>query len=247
MIGTPFSLAASSAGSRPSDFSGEMIRASTPWESIDWMSEISLLRSPCALVTIRFVMPRFAASSRIDCVSAVRNGLASFSDCAKPIFALFRSSTPATPSPAYFSNVQRSPDSDSTFCDESAPPAGALVIGLPARRRTPGRDQRGPLPRYVRRTCEPLLFPSFSAGGPPRRARRPDGYCATTAASSASGASYSTTNFDRSSNAIDHAGSRHHTAVQASDVKARSDNIVRTRAVAPLLCVQPLGGCGPSC
>ena len=61
-----------------------MISASTPWSTMLWMSEISLLRSDSALVTMRS-MPRAAASSRIDWVSAMRNGLASRSDWAKPI------------------------------------------------------------------------------------------------------------------------------------------------------------------
>ena len=36
-------------------------------------------------------MPIFAASSLIDCVSAMRNGLASFSDWEKPTLAVLRS------------------------------------------------------------------------------------------------------------------------------------------------------------
>ena len=66
-----------------------------------WMSEISLLRSDSALVTMRS-MPRAAASSRIDWVSAMRNGLASRSDWAKPMVALLRS-TASTPEPPYWS------------------------------------------------------------------------------------------------------------------------------------------------
>src|SRR6185503_20929784 len=71
------------------------------------MSEISLLRSDSALV-VSSLIPSFAASSLIDWVSAIRNGLASFSDCAKPIVAVLRSSF-GTPSPLYLSNVQASP------------------------------------------------------------------------------------------------------------------------------------------
>jgi len=36
-------------------------------------------------------MPSLAASSRIDCVSAMRNGLPSFSDWENPTTAVFRS------------------------------------------------------------------------------------------------------------------------------------------------------------
>ena len=67
-----------------------MIKASTPWSTMPWMSEISLLRSDSALVTIRSI-PRASASSRIDWVSAMRNGFASRSDWANPIVALARS------------------------------------------------------------------------------------------------------------------------------------------------------------
>ena len=62
------------------------MRALAPWSTIDLMSEISLLRSEFALVVMR-LMPRAAASSLMDWVSAIRNGLASFSDWAKPIVA----------------------------------------------------------------------------------------------------------------------------------------------------------------
>ena len=68
-----------------------MISALAPWAIMPWMSAISLLRSDWALVVIR-LMPRFAASSLIDSVSVIRNGLASFSDWAKPTVIVFRSS-----------------------------------------------------------------------------------------------------------------------------------------------------------
>ncbi len=91
MIGTLASWAALSAGSRPSELSGEMIRAWAPWAIMLWMSAISLLRSDWAFVVIS-LMPRLAASSLIDSVSVIRNGLASFSDCANPTVMVFRSS-----------------------------------------------------------------------------------------------------------------------------------------------------------
>ena len=68
-----------------------MMSALAPWSIMPWMSAISLLRSDCALVVIS-LMPRFAASSLIDSVSVIRNGFASFSDCAKPTVTVFRSS-----------------------------------------------------------------------------------------------------------------------------------------------------------
>ena len=96
MIGTFLDCAYSSAGSRPSELSGEMISAWAPWSTIPLMSEISLFRSDSAFVVISLI-PSFAASSLIDWVSAIRNGFASFSDWANPIVAVFRSSfgTPA--------------------------------------------------------------------------------------------------------------------------------------------------------
>ena len=105
MIGTLASCAAFSAGSRPSEFSGEMISALAPCAIMPWMSAISLLRSDWALVVMS-LMPRLAASSLMDCVSVIRNGLASFSDWAKPTVIVLRSSL-GTP-PLYFSSVQPS-------------------------------------------------------------------------------------------------------------------------------------------
>ena len=107
MIGTFFCCAYSRAGSRPSELSGEMISAWAPWSIIPLMSEISLLRSDSAFVVISLT-PSLAASSLIDWVSAIRNGLASFSDWANPMVAVFRSSF-GTPLPLYLSNVHASP------------------------------------------------------------------------------------------------------------------------------------------
>ena len=107
MIGTFFCWAYSRAGSRPSELSGEMISAWAPWSIIPLMSEISLFRSDSAFVVISLI-PSLAASSLIDWVSAIRNGLASFSDWANPIVAVFRSSF-GTPLPLYLSNVHVSP------------------------------------------------------------------------------------------------------------------------------------------
>ena len=56
------------------------------------MSLICLLSCDCALVVSSFAaMPSLAASSLIDWVSAMRNGLASFSDWEKPTTAELRS------------------------------------------------------------------------------------------------------------------------------------------------------------
>ena len=103
MTGTLASCAAFSAGSSPSELSGEMINALAPCAIIPWMSAISLLRSDCALVVMS-LMPRLAASSLMDCVSVIRNGFASFSDWAKPTVIAVRSSF-GTP-PLYLSWVQ---------------------------------------------------------------------------------------------------------------------------------------------
>lgn len=63
-----------------------------PWESMSWMSLICLGSCDCALVVSSFFTPILAASSLMDWVSAIRNGLASFSDWEKPTTAFFRSS-----------------------------------------------------------------------------------------------------------------------------------------------------------
>ena len=85
-----------------------MISAWAPWSIMPWMSLISLLRSRLGVGREQLVTPSFAASSLIDWVSAIRNGLASFSDWEKPTVAVFRSSF-GTPPPLYLSNVQASP------------------------------------------------------------------------------------------------------------------------------------------
>ena len=138
MIGTLAVLAASRAGSRPSELSGEMISALAPWAIIDWMSEISLFRSDWALVVISLI-PRLDASSLIDWVSAIRNGLASFSDWAKPTVAFLRSSF-STP-PAYLSKVQPDPLCSWTcwaaFCPPSPSELSELLVQAPSMSVSP--------------------------------------------------------------------------------------------------------------
>lgn len=56
------------------------------------MSLICLGSWDWASVVSSFLTPSLAASSLIDLVSAIRNGLSSFSDCEKPTTAFFRSS-----------------------------------------------------------------------------------------------------------------------------------------------------------
>src|SRR4026209_1611147 len=92
------------------------------------MSEISLFRSDSAFVVISLI-PSFAASSLIDWVSAIRNGLASFSDWANPMVAVFRSSF-GTPAVLYWPNVQAAPAA--AVWPTYAPPlaAGPEAAGL---------------------------------------------------------------------------------------------------------------------
>ncbi|SQA26200.1 Uncharacterised protein [Streptomyces griseus] len=59
---------------------------------MSWMSLICLDSWDWALVVRSFLTPIFAASSLMDWVSAIRNGLASFSDWEKPTTASLRSS-----------------------------------------------------------------------------------------------------------------------------------------------------------
>src|SRR4051812_16108420 len=79
--------------SQPSELSGAITRSWTPWSIRVLTSVICLSNFESALVVFRLPagMPSLAASSLMDCVSAIRNGLASFSDCEKPIVAVFRS------------------------------------------------------------------------------------------------------------------------------------------------------------
>ncbi|CAM5400771.1 hypothetical protein SCYAM73S_00545 [Streptomyces cyaneofuscatus] len=90
--GTFLAAAAFNAGSRPSELSGATMRNWAPCDSMSWMSLICLDSWDWALVVRSFLTPIFFASSLMDWVSAIRNGLASFSDWEKPTTAFFRSS-----------------------------------------------------------------------------------------------------------------------------------------------------------
>src|SRR5689334_1350638 len=93
------------------------------------MSLICLDNCDWASVVSSFLTPILAASSLIDWVSAIRNGLASFSDCEKPTTAFFRSSLGAP----YWSTVQLGPVGE-VLCTTWAPPlpdaAGVLESSL---------------------------------------------------------------------------------------------------------------------
>src|SRR3954471_8472280 len=104
-----------------------MIRTFAPWSIMPLMSEISLLRSDSAFV-VSSLMPSFVASSLIDWVSAIRNGFASFSDCAKPTVVVLRSSL-GTP-PLYAPNLHASPGTAVwTTCAAPDPAACPLAPG----------------------------------------------------------------------------------------------------------------------
>src|SRR5689334_15124402 len=127
--GTFLAAAACRAGSRPSELSGATIRNWAPWLSMSWMSLICLDSCDWALVVSSFLTPSLAASSLIDWVSAMRNGLASFSDWEKPTMAFFRSSLGAP----YWSTVHVGPLGE-LLCTTWAPPlpeaAGVLESSL---------------------------------------------------------------------------------------------------------------------
>lgn len=69
-----------------------MMRNWAPCDSMSWMSLICLDSCDCAFVVSSFLTPILAASSLMDWVSAIRKGLASFSDWEKPTTASLRSS-----------------------------------------------------------------------------------------------------------------------------------------------------------
>src|SRR3954468_14949470 len=90
-IGTFFAFALAKTDSQPSELSGATTRSWTPESIICSTSLICLANCDVAFVVVRLVMPSVAASSLMDFVSAMRNGLASFSDWEKPTLAVLRS------------------------------------------------------------------------------------------------------------------------------------------------------------
>jgi hypothetical protein len=92
------------------------------------MSEICFERVDWAFVLMNFLTPIFAASSVIDCVSAIRNGLSSFSDWEKPTIAFFRSIV----APLYWASEQVG----------GAVAGGRTRIGAPGEGETDRRDER---------------------------------------------------------------------------------------------------------
>src|SRR3954454_18515805 len=92
MIGMCLADACCSTGSQPSEFRGAMTRALAPWAMSCCTSLICLLNCDWPLVTRSPVIPCCFASALIDCVSAMRKGLASFSDWEKPTTEVLGSS-----------------------------------------------------------------------------------------------------------------------------------------------------------
>src|SRR5689334_22403970 len=170
--GTCFAAAACRAGSRPSELSGATMRNWAPWLSMSWTSLICLDSCDWAFVVSSFLTPSLAASSLIDWVSAIRNGLASFSDWEKPTTASFRSSLVAP----YCCSVQLGPVGDE-LCTTWAPPlpdaAGVLESSLlvqaasGASRAT--RAIAEPARRRERATDLSMIGGSFGRGGSPAR------------------------------------------------------------------------------
>src|ERR1700759_182467 len=124
MIGMCLADALAKTESQPSEFSGAMISTCTPESIICSTSLICLLNWELALVAVRLVMPSLAASSLMDCVSVMRNGLASFSDWEKPTFAVFRSIL----LPPYWSIEQVGPAAEADATTWAPPEAGAADV-----------------------------------------------------------------------------------------------------------------------
>src|SRR5215217_474237 len=93
--------------------------ASTSWAIMSLMSEICLDACELALVYMSFLMPLFFASSLMDCVSAMRNGLTSFSDCENPTTASLSVRSGGL-------TLQTSPLACATSCWAFSPPPPAL-------------------------------------------------------------------------------------------------------------------------
>src|SRR4051794_14379460 len=90
IIATCLLLAYAMASPRPVELIGEKMMAFAPLSIMPLMSVFSCCTFDCALV-VRSLMPRFFASSTCDLVDWMRKGLASFSDWAQPMVAVFRS------------------------------------------------------------------------------------------------------------------------------------------------------------
>lgn len=124
MMGIFLAVACWSTGSQPSELSGAMTSALAPWAMSCWTSLICLPNCDWALVLRSLDTPIFLASALIEPVSAMRKGLASFSDWEKPITALLGSNF----SPPNLPSVQVGPaaaEDWTTCCWPSAswPPA----------------------------------------------------------------------------------------------------------------------------
>src|SRR3954451_7039425 len=78
------------ASPRPVELIGEKMIALAPWSIMPLMSVFSCCTFDWALV-VSSLMPRLAASSFCDLVDWMRKGLASFSDWAQPMVAVFGS------------------------------------------------------------------------------------------------------------------------------------------------------------
>jgi hypothetical protein len=92
-IATCFDLAYAIASPRPVELIGEKMIAFAPLSIMPLMSEFSCCTLDCALVVSR-CQPLALAVSTWDLVEAIRNGFASFSDCAQPIVSLVKSILP---------------------------------------------------------------------------------------------------------------------------------------------------------
>src|SRR4051794_20469927 len=126
MIGTFLAVAFAKTESQPSEFSGATTSSCTPESSICSTSLICLLNCEFAFVVVRFAMPSLAASSLMDFVSAMRNGLASFSDWEKPTFAVLRSILV----PPYWPRVQVAPPGAADATTWAPAPGAAPLVAV---------------------------------------------------------------------------------------------------------------------
>ena len=119
------------ASPRPVELIGEKMIAFAPLSIMPLMSLFSCWTSDCAFVVIR-CQPVFLAVSTWDLVEAIRNGLASFSDCAQPIVAVLKSIL-LMPScePLHIGPYWAATPAGLTVVSTVVPPAARMAAGTP--------------------------------------------------------------------------------------------------------------------
>src|SRR3954447_12017672 len=119
------------ASPRPVELIGEKMIAFAPLSIMPLMSLFSCCTFDCALVVSSFQPLAFAAST-CDLVDAIRNGLASFSDCAQPIVSFLKSILPMPRSePLHIGPYWASTPSGLGVVSSVVPPAAVIAAGTP--------------------------------------------------------------------------------------------------------------------